>query len=44
MPKVKSTTKLSTKEFNEYIEQIQVWAASEHGVVIPDPNETFLAA
>ena len=38
-PKVGNTPKLNTVEFNEYVEKIQIWAASEYGVVIPDPNE-----
>ena len=36
---VKSTTDLSTTEFEDYLEQIRIWAASEFGVVIPEPNE-----
>lgn len=35
----KSTTKLNTQQFNEYIEAIQRWASIEHQVYIPDPNE-----
>lgn len=38
-PTVGSTAKLDTKGFNEYIEKIQIYAASEHSVVIPDPDE-----
>lgn len=38
---IKSTTQLSTKEFNEYIEQCRQWAA-EQGLVIPDPKEVEL--
>lgn len=34
-----STRKLNTVEFNEYIAQIQQWAAETVGVYIPDPNE-----
>ena len=34
-----STAKMSTTEFNEYIERIVRWAAMELSVVIPDPNE-----
>lgn len=34
-----STTELSTKEFNEYIESIQIWAAKYLSVIIPDPNQ-----
>ena len=38
MPTVKSTAKLTTKEFIDYIEQCVIWAAEFLGVVIPDPN------
>lgn len=34
-----STTELSTKEFKEYIESIQIWSAEYLNVNIPDPNE-----
>jgi hypothetical protein len=34
-----STTELSTKDFNEYIESIQIWSAEYLNVNIPDPNE-----
>ena len=34
----KSTTKLNTQEFNEYIEAIQRWAAQELQIFIPDPQ------
>lgn len=35
---VKSSTALSSKEWEEYMERIKRWAAQE-GVYIPDPNE-----
>jgi hypothetical protein len=35
-----STTELSTVEFNEYIENIQRWAAEYLNIVIPDPDQT----
>lgn len=35
----KSTTKLDTKEFENYLEKIRQWASSEHGIHIPLPNE-----
>ncbi len=35
----RSTTKLTTVEFVEYIEKIQRWAAQEHQIYLPDPNE-----
>ena len=34
----KSTTSLSTIEFKELIENVQIWASSDLGVVIPDPE------
>jgi hypothetical protein len=36
---VRSTTSLNTKEFMDYIERIQRWAATDHQIYIPDPNE-----
>jgi hypothetical protein len=36
---VKSTTQLSTKEFMEYTEAIQRWAAEFLNINIPNPNE-----
>lgn len=36
---IRSTTSLSTIEFNEYYAQIQRWAAEFLQVYIPDPNE-----
>ena len=33
-----NTTQLDTREFNQYIEKIQRWAAQELGCVIPDPQ------
>lgn len=38
-PTVGSTKKMDTVKFNAYIEQIQVWAAQEYSIIIPDPNE-----
>ena len=37
LPTIKSTAKLSTIEFAEYIEQCVIWAATFLGLVIPDP-------
>ena len=34
-----TTTKMTTEQFNEYIGQIQRWAAQELGCIIPDPHE-----
>jgi len=33
-----STAKLSTNDFENYIEQIKAWAGSEHDIIIPDPD------
>lgn len=37
---VRSTRDLTTVEFMEYFEKIQIWAATELNLVIPDPNQT----
>jgi hypothetical protein len=42
VPKVKSTKKLNTKEFMEYVEKIIRWAAEFDGIYIPLPNEEEL--
>jgi len=39
LTKIRSTTELSTVEFNDYYATIQRWAASFCNVYIPDPNE-----
>lgn len=31
-----STTKMTTKEFTEYLEKIQIWALTEHGIELPE--------
>ena len=36
---IRSTTKLKTVEFEEYLEQVRRFAAIELGIVIPDPNQ-----
>jgi hypothetical protein len=36
---VRSTTKLSTVEFEDYLEKIRRWASKEHNCYIPLPNE-----
>jgi len=38
---LKSTTRLSTVEFNEYVEKCRQWCA-EQGIYIPNPDEIFL--
>ena len=37
----KSTTRCSTKEFGEYIDQCIVHASSFHNIVIPEPNQSY---
>lgn len=37
--KTKSTTELSTTEFNEYLEEISQWSAEFLGITVPAPNE-----
>ncbi len=39
IPTVGSTAKMNTAEFEDYLTKIKRWAASEYGVIIPDPNE-----
>jgi hypothetical protein len=39
---IKSTARLTTREFEELRERVARWAAETHGVVIPDPNEISL--
>lgn len=34
-----TTTKLNTKEFEEYLENIRRFASKELGIVIPEPNQ-----
>lgn len=38
----RSTTSLSTAEFEEYVEKVRTWALTEHEVKIPLPNEVDL--
>ena len=35
---VKSTTNLSTADFEQYMEKIRTWASKEFACYIPDPN------
>ena len=39
---VQSTARLTKDQFCEYIDNIQKWAATEMGCVIPDANQVFL--
>lgn len=36
---VKSTSRLNTKEMEDYHSQIRQWASIEHNCFIPDPNQ-----
>jgi hypothetical protein len=38
---IKSTKELSTKEMNDYISQVVVWAAQDLELEIPDPIPTY---
>jgi hypothetical protein len=35
----RSTTKINTKEFGEFLEQIRIWASTELGIDLPEPGE-----
>ena len=39
-----STTDMSTAEFNELIEQAQIFGAEKLGLVIPDPDKNYVSA
>ena len=39
IPMVKSTAELNTKEFEDYLSQIRMWASKDLSVYVPDPNE-----
>ena len=39
IPITKSTTELSTVEFEDYVAKIRMWAASFLSLIIPLPNE-----
>ena len=41
---VESTTKLTTKEFSEYMERVKEIAARVYGIVCRDPNEQLQGA
>jgi len=38
---VPSTKVLTTSQFQEFLNEITVWVASEFGVIIPPPNDDF---
>lgn len=35
-----STTRMTRKEFSEYLEKIRFWAQQTHGIILPDPEKT----
>ena len=39
--KIKSTTKLNTEEFTEYLERIEAFCLTELGIVLPHPEDRF---
>jgi hypothetical protein len=43
IPTVRSTTDLSTVEFEDYLSRIREWASMEFGIVLPLPNEVEIA-
>lgn len=42
--KNKSTSRLNTKEFTEYLEKIDRWAAGEMGIILPSPEDLIYEA
>lgn len=40
----KSTSRLNTKEFTEYLENIDRWSAGEMGIVLPSPSDLYYEA
>lgn len=40
----KSTSKLTTKQFEEYQSQIRQWASTDLGLFLPEPNEQMMEA
>ncbi len=34
-----STTKMTRREFSEYMEKIKIWAAAYHNINLPDPED-----
>jgi hypothetical protein len=39
IPTARSTTKLNTGEFEDFLERVRRWALTEYGVNVPLPNE-----
>ncbi|MCK5602159.1 recombination protein NinB [Candidatus Pacearchaeota archaeon] len=42
--KDKSTSRLNTKEFTEYLEKIDRFAAAELGIILPSPEDCYYEA
>lgn len=38
---INSTTGLDTKQFTHYLEKIKIFAASELGIVLPEPSDRY---
>tara|TARA_Y100000593_G_scaffold83824_1_gene158344 strand:+ start:38543 stop:38929 length:387 start_codon:yes stop_codon:yes gene_type:complete len=38
---IESTKTLTTQSFQEYLNEITIWAATEYGIDIPPPSEDF---
>lgn len=43
LPGLRSTASLSTREFEEYVEKVRMFASIEYGCYIPEPNEVEAA-
>ena len=39
LPRIKSTTELTTFEFEDYMSRIRIWASADLGCYVPVPNE-----
>lgn len=42
LPTVRSTTSLTTSEFEDYLETVRVWAITEYQIRIPMPGENSI--
>ena len=40
----KTTTKMTTKEFTDYLEQIDIYAGSEMEIILPHPDDLYYSA
>ena len=40
----KTTTQMTTKEFTEYLEKIDIYAGSELGIILPHPDDIYYSA